>query len=330
MITKENFLGYCNNFYSFCKYPAAKYKILKDFLDADYDSENLSGFRKDFFASDIVAELYDEQSPYGDFGPLFSKNYKEKAVFPTTSTAIGRALYIGLDIRDSNDIIFNANEYLKGIFIKKEGLEGANERVLPGRTSGVASMLESIKPYNPLCDNLWSEWLYIATCAFEDGVYNYEKDRNAQHEIFFTREKRLIPIPLNLLLIRKENIDETFEKCLLDYYGAGVYEHGHFWDKGLKSFPEMFEYEFTRRWFYTINYINMFRNNAKYLDGAIEWLMKSQNGDGLWNYGTQKKDPWGYFGYFSLNKNYKYNKIVNCTMEVLSILKAYLVNNKKW
>jgi len=65
---------------------------------------------------------------------------------------------------------------------------------------------------------------------------------------------------------------------------------------------------------------------AAYLAEAIDWLLNCHNADGLWDYGTQTKDPSGYFGYFSTNRNYKHNKIVDCTMEALHVFHTYLEN----
>ena len=75
------------------------------------------------------------------------------------------------------------------------------------------------------------------------------------------------------------------------------------------------------------NYINQFRGSALYLADSVNWLMENQNENGLWDWGTQVKDPWGYFGYFSTNRNHKHNRVVDCTMEVLTFLKKYLDNN---
>ena len=91
--------------------------------------------------------------------------------------------------------------------------------------------------------------------------------------------------------------------------------------------PENFYYEKTRRWMHTFNYINMFRGSALFLSGAVDWLIGCRGEDGLWDWGPQIKDPWGYFGYFSTNRNYKLNRKVDCTMEILSFLKQYMDNN---
>ena len=58
-------------------------------------------------------------------------------------------------------------------------------------------------------------------------------------------------------------------------------------------------------------------------------LVLGQNAGGLWDWDPQTKDPWGYFGYFSTNRNYKHNRIVDCSMEVLNFLKTYIDHNKE-
>jgi len=149
----------------------------------------------------------------------------------------------------------------------------------------------------------------------------------AQHEIFLTREKRLIPIPINLLLTRPDEMSLNLEAAMLNHYGKNAYFHGYFWDKSLDTLPENFITNKTRRWFHTIKYINQFRNTKDYLQEVIEWLLNNTNSEGLWDYGPQIKDPWGYFDYFATNRNYKYNRIVDYTMEVLSIFKTYIEHN---
>lgn len=57
----------------------------------------------------------------------------------------------------------------------------------------------------------------------------------------------------------------------------------------------------------------------------VEELYQTQNADGGW--GPQVKDPWGYFNYFSKNRKYKFNRKVDCTMEILSLIKQYIDNN---
>lgn len=329
-LTRDYFNETVLKFYDWCEYPAVKYKILLHFLDAPRNDSRLEdlNLRERFLYSDIVNELYETQSFKGNWGALFSKDYSAKALFPTTAVAIDRCLYIGLTLED-REILSAALNYLEDYLLGKntEKLYDKNERAIPWQFADIANLTEAVKPYNPLCDTIWNQWFYIVSRTFGTGVYSYETDAACQHDMFLTREKRLVPLPISLLLKRHDEIPAVLEKSMLDHYGKHAYEKGHFWDKNLINLPDSFQNKYCRRWFFPINYINQFKNNREYLDGAINWLMKSQIKNGFWDWGPQVKDPWGYFYYLSTTKSYAYNRIVNCTAEVLTIFKKYLDNN---
>ena len=343
MITRENFTKYARNFYDWCEYPAVKYKILLDFLDIDYNDESLFEARENFLKSDIVLELRDTQDYNGTWGKLFSvvdKKPEIKTKFTrTTMSALNRCVYIGLRIEDNSDILTLSLEHLEDILkdktysLLKKYSSGNNERLIPWNLSLVAAMAELISSgkYNSLCDDLYDQWIYIAVSAFEDGEYSHERDKKAQHELFGTREDRLVPMPFDLLLSRSRNISESLENAMRDYYAKNVYYNGYFWwvpiDKILENPPEWVN-KYSNRIFTTIDYINKFKNTEKYLKDTIEWLESNKNQDDLWDFGPQVGfDPIGDQRYFSTNKNYKYNRIVNCTIEVLNAFKKYLDNN---
>jgi len=328
MLTKREFDKYCKNLFDVCEYPAVKYKIASDFLGENDSNSNVRELHENFLKSDIVEELYQMQNADGNWGRLFSKDYSAKDKFPTTMVALERCLYIGLKL-DDRDILIAALDYLEEFLqgTNREKLYNKNERAVPWQMADIATMVERIKPYNSLCDRLWGEWFYIASQAFADGEYSYERDKSAQHEVLWTREKRLVPLPVTFLLGRRKDMPEKLENDMLHYFGGHAYENGYFWDKAPMRLPETFIGDKTRRWFHAIKYINQFRNSSEYLSETVEWLINNRNSDGLWDYGTQTKDPWGYFGYFSTNRNYKHNKVVDCTMEVLSVFDTYLKNN---
>lgn len=328
MLTRSDFLKYAKNLYDYCEYPSVRYKILYHFFDAAYDDERLAMLRHDFQYGDIVNELYDTQEADGGWVTVSSKDYSVKAKFPTSFTAINRCLYIGLSLED-RDILISAMDYLEDFLSgrSREKLYNKNERAIPWQTADISLMIERIKPYNELCDEHYARWLYIIDRAFEDGEYSYERDKAAQHDVFFTREKRLVPLRTEFLLCRREQVSGVLEDAMLRYFGGYAYIHGHFWDNCPANLPERFVYNKTRRWFHSFNYINQFKGSGLYLSGAVDWLMQNVNEDGLWDYGPQVNDPWGYFNYFSLNKKYKHNRVVDCSMEVLNFLKKYLLNN---
>ena len=342
MLTRENFRKYSQNFYGWCEYPAVKYKVLLDFLDVDYNGESLVDLRGKFLKSDIVLELRDTQDYNGAWGKLHSarKNPEIKTKFAqNTMNALSRCIYIGLKIEDNSDILPLALEHLEDILrdktysLLRKYSSGNNERLIPWNLCDVAAMADAISPnnYNSSCDDLFDQWNYIAICAFEDGEYSHERDKKAQHELLGTREDRLVPMPLGLLLGKGRNISESLQDAMRDYYGKNSYYQGYFWwvplDK-IKENPPVWVDKYSQRIFPTIAHINQFKNTREYLDNTVNWLESNRNQDDLWDFGPQVSfDPWGDWRYFSTNKNNKYNRIVNCTTEVLNVFKQYLDNN---
>lgn len=328
MITEKEFRRHAAALLEFCEYPAVRYKVLFSFLDMPYQDKALSALRGEFLRSDIVEELYEAQDIHGGWGKLRSKDYSVKAKIPTSSVGIERCLYIGLTIED-RDILFMAGEYLQNLLLGtgSEGVFEKNERANPWQNAIVCDLLEAITPNHPLCDETYRRWLYIANRAYEDGEYSYERDRAAQHEIFLTKENRLVPMQSGLLLKRRQEVPDSLENAMLRHLGRQAYENGYFWEKTPGKLPENFVYKQTRRWFNTFNYINRFKGSEIYLGNAVEWLLENAREDGLWDWGPQVKDPWGYFGYFSCNRHYAHNRVVDCTIEILSFLKKYAENN---
>ena len=327
-MTKDEFIKHVMALYDFCEYPAVRYKILFSLLDFPYGDERLTELRKEFLKSDIVEEMYQLQDENGGWGRLRSKDYSVKTKIPTSHTGIERCLYIGLTIED-RDILFMANEYLLSLLdgTSSEKLFERNERALPWQRAEICSLIESIKPDSRECDQVFHQWNYIAGRAYETGEYSYEADRAAQHEVFLTREDRLVPMQSELLLKRRSKLQPGVEDAMLRHLGGDASLHGHFWDKTPYDLPEDFKNNKMRRWFHTFNYINQFRGSEIYLKDAVVWLQEQAGRDGLWDWGPQVKDPWGYFGYFSCNRHYQHNRVVDCTMEILSFLKQYIDNN---
>ncbi len=329
MITYEDLNRSAKALLEFCEYPAVQYKVNYSILDVPYEDGELSLLRKIFLKSDIVEEMYQTQDINGGWGNFQSKDYSVKAKIPTSSVGIERCLYIGLTVED-RDILFMAVEYLKELLLgtSHEKIWEKNERAVPWQRARVCNLLEAITPNAPICDETWRQWLFIAGRAYEDGEYSYERDKAAQHEVFLTRESRLVPMQSELLLKRREEISVSLEDAMLRHLGGYACENGYFWDKTPNRLPEHFRYDKTRRWFKTFNYINQFRGSKLYLKSAVDWIMENVQEDGVWDWGPQIKDPWGYFGYFSCNRNYKHNRVVDCTVEILDFLKHYIENNK--
>jgi len=327
MLTSANFAAFARRVYDFAPYPAAKYKILADYLRVPIADPALSSLRDQFLRSDVVEELYQAQSPDGNWGPLSSKDYAAKDPFPTTYAAIERCLYLGLRLEDRG-MLLTALDYLEDILRGRSSvrLYNKNERAIPWQLCDIATWVERLSPFNPLVDPIYSQWLFIAGQTFADGEYSYDRDMAAQHELLGTREKRLVPLPVSLLLTRPAELG-ALNDALLRHYGQQAFLHGHFWDKNLLELPDNWAEPHTRRYFHTINYINQFYHTEDYLAQAMDWLENRRGADGLWDYGPQIKDPWGYFGYWSKSKQHAVNRALDCSMEVLRVFDAYRRHN---
>lgn len=309
---------------------AVRYHVMLRLLDVPYADVQMAELRRAFLDSDIVNQLAREQRADGGWGALHSKDYTMKAVFPTSMTAINRCLYIGLTLYDERQILRGAQEYLTA-FLSGTSLEKIyhkNERDVPSQTAEICRMLEAIQSYDSHCDESFAQWIYIAERAYRDGVYVYERDREVQHEVFGTKEKRLIPMQAGLLMQRREALPEFLEGAMLYHLGEHAYHHGHFWSECPERLPEQFVSRKTRRWLPSFHYINQFHGSAVYLSRAVEWLLESRDETGLWDYGTQIKDPWGYFGNFSTARGNRNTRVVDCTLEILNFLKRYADNNE--
>lgn len=276
MLNKETFQKHAMALYDFCEYPAVRYKILFSLLDTPYEDESLSRLRGEFLHSDIVEEMYQTQGENGGWGRLRSKDYSVKAKIPTSEVGIERCLYIGLTLED-RDILFMAREYLLSLLdgTAPEGMFEKNQRANPWQTALVCSLLEDISPYSEESDDTYNRWLYIAQRAYGSGEYSYEEDQAAQHEVFSTREKQLVPMQSGLLLKRRDRISPELEAAMLRHLGGAANEKGYFWACTPGKLPESFGDRKTRRWFKTFNYINQFRGSGLYLELPEEIYGKS-------------------------------------------------------
>ncbi len=129
------------------------------------------------------------------------------------------------------------------------------------------------------------------------------------------------------VLFEKNERANPWQTAEVRHLGGEASIRGHFWDKTPDQLPDEFQNRMMRRWFHTFNYINQFRGSGLYLKDAVAWLIDQAGPDGLWDWGPQVNDPWGYFGYFSCNRHYKHNRVVDGTMEILNFLKKYVDHN---
>lgn len=326
MLTRDKFIRYNMNIAARTDNPVIKYKINKYYLKEARTAEKLY---PDFMASPAVRRMHLEQKRDGTWGHLYSKDYALKEIIPTFSVGIERCLYLGLTL-DDGDMLLMALDYIEDVLEGREPMRihGRNERAPAETALFFASLAESIKPYNPLGDTLWQQWLYVVSRAFETGEYSYDADKSAQEELFFIKGERLIPHPLSFLLRRRDAFPEYLERAVMMRCCPQVYAHGHMWsDMTLSALPADFVHPKTSRLFRSVDYINMFRGNREYLSEVMDWFASNVRDDTYWDCGPQIKDPWGYFRSFSDGKRTKAVRAEDCTMEILHMMDGYLTSN---
>jgi hypothetical protein len=311
--------------------PVVRYKLLKDVVGVSADKPEMKILKEEVLKSPLVLELEEEQQYDGGWGRLHSIDYSVKKKFPTTFMAVERALYIGLD--RSDNILFNAFEHIREVFQGKAQVSDrgeVNERWPALNQFRIATVLESIEPYSELADQVWHTWLYIVQRVFRDGDCNDEYNRKAQREVFGITGKRLVPLPFGFLLLRRGNIPDNLQQMMLDYCWERHLTNGYFWSEAkLHQLPESFCHNKTRRWLNSLEYFTRFKGNSRYLQGPVKWMMSGRNEEGMWDFGPQIKDPFGYYRYLSAEGwKKRSNRMMDCTVEILVILKKYLDSNQ--
>lgn len=310
--------------------PVVRYKLLKDIAGYSAEKPEMKALKEEVLKSPLVAELDEEQQYDGSWGRLYSIDYSVKKKFPTTFIAVDRALYIGLD--KSDNILFNAFEHIREVFQHKARVPDrgeVNERWPALIQYQIAAVLEKIEPYNEYADQVWHTWLYIVQRVFREGAYNYEYDRKAQREVFGITGERLVPLPFEFLLLRRKDIPNRLHQPMLDYCWERHLKNGYFWPEAKLHQLPAFYHQKTRRWLNSFEFFTSFSGNARYLQGTAEWIMNGRNENGMWDFGPQMKDPFGYFRYLSTEGwKKRQNRVIDCTVEILVLLKKYLDSNQ--
>jgi hypothetical protein len=186
-----------------------------------------------------------------------------------------------------------------------------------------------IDPHAPCLDDLMERWRFIAENTFRGGSYQYDICRELQAMLLNVQGPRLIPIPSQLLAARPGFLPRWLNDALLWDCWQRHLDGFLLWPDGkLDRLPDSFRSSKTSRHMSTVESMVCFGNSSAVLKPAIEWLLAGRGDDRLWDYGPQAKDPAGYPRRLAAGDWRKpMNRKLDCTMEVLMILKNYLDHN---
>jgi hypothetical protein len=153
--------------------PIVCYRILRDVLRVPDGSADLKTARARMLVHPWAAELASGQYADGTWGRFHSMDSTLKAHFPTSETAIRRALALGLD-KDA-PLLKKAAGFMEKVLAgeaswsdrveKSEGWPIGVEAITAGTLAQVDPSHSSIRP-------AWEYWVEIAGHSFHAGEYN--------------------------------------------------------------------------------------------------------------------------------------------------------------
>lgn len=310
--------------------PEYRWKLHKDILSDHAGSPLIQELKRQVLTGPMVAEVAAEQLRHGGWARFGTEDLTVKKRVPTTMFAVRRLVWLGLDKEDAP--LAGAMEYLidllEGRRTPPEGGE-VNERWPEVLRIRAATFIAMIDPYAACLDDLLARWRFIAENTFHSGAYNYDACRELQSMLLNVQGPRLIPLPLQLLVCRPGFLSEELERMLLLYCWQRHLEGFLLWPEGkLNDLADAFRHPHTSRKLNTMESMACFRGSRLVLEPSIEWLLASRDADGLWDYGPQAKDPAGYPRRLAaMDWRKPINRKLDCTMEVLMLLKQYLGSN---
>jgi len=298
--------------------PIPRYVLMKEFLGADAQSNEVQKLYREVCAHPRMASIINDQLPDGSWAPFHGN----------TEGKIRLLLNAGLDRR--HPALQKARDYLVNL-LEGKAVTGQNEKQDDPRWYAqmlepliAAAMLSLIDPRHELVQKHKKIWGGFAEDAFASGVYSEEADRAAKAEHFGFRVKRVIP-PFNyynLILLSPRS-----GRCLSAKADRALTEHALFGENALgyvynerpgECIPMGIHRRDSRdfwHWIRALSIISAFDGWEKYKKIYEEHIMAQRDANGLWQF-PQKFD-------FMLSDRWQGNrKIIDSTLYVMRMLEG--------
>lgn len=294
------------------------YRILRDVLRVPGDSADLKTARAQMLVHPLTAELASAQHPDGTWGRFHSMDSAINARFPTSETAIRRALALGLD-KDA-PILARAVKFMRSVL---EGKAAWSDRVekSEGWPIGVeaitAATLAQVDPTHPGVLPAWEYWVRIAGRSFPAGSYDPTAEWKTHKAlrglgIRYLRSRYV----LTLLGTRSASLPTVLDRRLVDwvwnnpqgigYLGADMHH------------PRLFR---IFNWLESLEILSRFQSWRAVEAGALERLWDQRNADGFWDFGAKVSKSF----YFPLSDDWRKvgNRSVDHSTRVLALLRQF-------
>ncbi len=298
--------------------PVVRYRILRDVLRVPGSSTDLKAAKARMLAHPWAAELASGQHADGTWGRFHSMDSTLKSRFPTTETAIRRALALGLD-KDTPPLkkaagfmekVLDGKAAWSDRVEKSEGWPIGVEAITAGTLAQVDSLHSSIRP-------AWEYWVEIAERSFPTGEYNPSAEWKAHKGlrgmgIHYLRSRYVV----TLLGARSAHLPAALDRRIVNWIWKDPQVIGYLGAD--MQHPRPFR---IFNWLESLEILSRFQCWHAVAAGVLEWLWGQRNADGLWNFGAKVSKSY----YFPLSDDWRKagNRSVDHSTRVLVLLRQF-------
>ena len=270
------------------------------------------------WANEILS-LVNSEGNWGNFHTL-SVPVKGKAI--TTEQAI-RRLYI-LGYTKDDEIIKNVIKQMEKAIIGERKIDDYYEKKHDWQFFEKLMLSAWIRIYEP--DNIYAleiakEWAKIAVNAFKSGKYNKEDDVKAFTEWKGRRPKSGFETGFGMFyhaVLLKDLLPKETEEAFIDYYLNRPEGMGYVYNKPLSVPPEVFASRNSSCYLGAVEVLAEYKCASAKLGFVKEWLLKNQDHNGNWDFGSKANDK----VYFPLSDSWrnKEERIKDSTFRINKLL----------
>ena len=299
--------------------PIPRCRILRDILRVPVEDSWVMAARAGMLKSKWVADLQNSQLADGTWGRFHSQDSSRKAKFPTTESAINRALALGMD--KDTELLQKASAYMLDHLAGKITWLDPPEKHEGWAVSIrfiTAATLAKIDPQQPAIQESCWQWVEIVRRTFRSGSYSVTDERQAHFDLFGikTRDKFLklaALYPLVLLSYAQQGLPGELEVIFLNWVWnkpGGIYYVG---GERMANIPDPTARGFSG-WVHGLEVLSWFRPWRSLEREALEWLWQQKDSQGLWDFGPNARAS----NYFPLSDNWRnpLDRKIDCSVRV--------------
>jgi hypothetical protein len=295
-----------------------RYRIQRDVLRLPGGTSGLVSAKARTLSHPWVAELEREQHPDGTWGRFHSMDSTLKARFPTSETAIRRALALGLEKDDPvlAQAVGFMERVLKGKATWSDRVEKSEGWPVYVEAITAATLVE-VDPAHPSIRPAWEYWAGIAGRSLPAGEYDPSAEWQAHKEIRSLGVRYLDSrYVLTLLGSHSMDLPSALDRRIVNWVWSNPAGIGYLCADMKHSQPF-----YIFNWLESLEILSHFQCWREVAVGALDWLWEQRNPDGLWDFGAKVSKSF----YFPLSEDWRKvgNRSVDHSTRVLTLLRQF-------